>query len=148
MAIRETLRDIRDAEITAQKKTEKKRQFENLIYKTIKKEFDTSTDTVSGVYMEMIRRKNDFIYNLTPPGLTLYEASKIYNKILNELYKENKIDMLPKNETSNAEEAEEVEPIKPINWGGIFKGFLIILFFPIFLALGFGMTYKPNKKRK
>lgn len=122
MAIRETLRDMRDAEITAQKKSEKKRQFENLIYKTIKKEFDTSTDTVEGVYMELIRRKSDFINNLTPPGLTLYEASKIYNKILNELYKENKIDVFSNNEFSNAEdteeaeEAEEVEPIKPINW--------------------------------
>lgn len=98
MGMRETLRDMRDAEITAQKKTEKKRQFENLIYKTIKKEFDTSTDTVDGVYMELIRRKNDFIYNLTPTGLTLYEASKIYNKILKELYKENKIDVLPQDE--------------------------------------------------
>ena len=116
MAIRETLRDMRDAEITAQKKSEKKRQFENLIYKTIKREFDTSTDTVDGVYMELIRRKNDFIYNLTPPGLTLYEASKIYNKILNELYKENKINVFPKDEYSNVEEVEEVEPIKPINW--------------------------------
>lgn len=117
MGMRETLRDMRDAEITAQKKTEKKRQFENLIYKTIKKEFDTSTDTVDGVYMELIRRKNDFIYNLTPPDITLYEASKIYNKILKELYNENKIDILPKDETLNTEEAEEVEPIKPINWG-------------------------------
>ena len=116
MAIRETLRDMRDAEITAQKKTEKKRQFENLIYKTIKKEFDTSTDTVDGVYMELIRRKSDFINNLTPPGLTLYEASKIYNKILNELYKENKIDIFSNDEFLNAEEVEEVEPIKPINW--------------------------------
>lgn len=98
MGMRETLRDMRDAEITAQKKSEKKRQFENLIYKTIKREFDISTDTVDGVYMELIRRKSEFIYNLTPPDVTLYEASKIYNKILNELYKENKVDILPKDE--------------------------------------------------
>lgn len=119
MAIRETLRDMRDAEITAQKKSEAKRQFENLIYKTIKKEFDTSTDTVDGVYMELIRRKSVFINNLTPPGVTLYEASKIYNKILKELYKENKIDIFSNDEFLNAEEVEEVEevePIKPINW--------------------------------
>lgn len=95
MGVRETLRDMRDAEITAQKKSEKKRQFENLIYKTIKKEFDTSTDTVDGVYMELIRRKNEFIYNLTPPDVTLYEASKIYNRILKELHKENSINILP-----------------------------------------------------
>lgn len=130
MAIRETLRDMRDAEITAQKKSEKRRQFENLIYKTIKKEFDTSTDTVDGVYMELIRRKSDFIYNLTPPGITLYEASKIYNKILKELYKENKIDVLPKNDYFIPE--EQAPPKKDY-----FKKWLIlnVFFVPFYILL-------------
>ena len=130
MAIRETLRDMRDAEITAQKKTEKKRQFENLIYKTIKKEFDTSTDTVDGVYMEMIRRKSEFINNLTPPGLTLYEASKIYIKILNELYKENKIDKMPIYEEEKEDEQAQAPP-------QYFKKWLIInaFFIPLYIML-------------
>lgn len=130
MAIRETLRDMRDAEITAQKKSEKKRQFENLIYKTIKKEFDTSTNTVDGVYMELIRRKSDFINNLTPPGLTLYEASKIYNKILKELYKENKIDVLPKDEHITPE--AQAPPKKDI-----FKKWVILnmYFIPLYIFL-------------
>lgn len=116
MAIRESLRDLRDLEITAQKKTEKKQQFENLIYKQLKKEFNNTTEPLDFTYMELLKNKDFYINNLTPPGLTLYEASKIYNKILNELYKENKIDIFPNDEFLNAEEVEEVEPIKPINW--------------------------------
>lgn len=130
MGMRETLRDMRDAEITAQKKTEKKRQFENLIYKTIKKEFDNTKEPTDFAYMELLKNKDFYIYNLTPTGLTLYEASKIYNRILKELYNENKIDVLPKDDYFIPE--EQAPPKKDY-----FKKWVIlnICFLPFYIFL-------------
>lgn len=130
MAIRETLRDMRNLEITAQKKTEKKQQFENLIYKQLKKEFDNTKESIDFTYMELLKNKDLYINNLTPPGLTLYEASKIYNKILNELYKENKIDKMPIYEDEQEDEQAQAPP-------QYFKKWLILnaFFIPLYIIL-------------
>lgn len=212
MAIRESIRDLKEIQYNEKKKTEKKIQFENNIYKLIKKEFNNTTAGVPACRLELLKNKDYILSNITPKGVTLYEASKIYNKILNELYKEFTINndkadykkalnnlynelesyfikyssaaynilldinikndilkkyilLYPENkielkqyynktikqlysEFSNIEEVEEVEPIKTINWGGIFKVILKILLFPLFLTLGFGISYKPDKRKK
>lgn len=88
MALRETIRDLKDLQYNEQKKTEKKTQFENNIYKLLKKEFNNTTAGVPACRLELLKNKDYILNELTPKGLTLYEASKIYNKILNELYKE------------------------------------------------------------
>ena len=88
MALRETIRDLKDLQYNEQKKTEKKIQFENNIYKLLKKEFNNTTAGVPACRLELLKNKDYILNELTPKGLTLYEASKIYNKILNELYKE------------------------------------------------------------
>ena len=88
MAIRESIRDLKDIQYNEKKKTEKKIQFENNIYKLIKKEFNNTTTGVPACRLELLKNKDYILNNITPKGVTLYEASKIYNKILNELYKE------------------------------------------------------------
>lgn len=88
MALRESIRDLKDIQYNEKKKTEKKIQFENNIYKLIKKEFNNTTAGVPACRLELLKNKDYILNNITPKGLTLYEASKIYNKILNELYKE------------------------------------------------------------
>ena len=88
MALRETIRDLKDLQYNEQKKTEKKIQFENNIYKLLKKEFNNTTAGVPACRLELLKNKDYILNELTPKGLTLYEASKIYNRILNELYKE------------------------------------------------------------
>lgn len=88
MAIRESIRDLKDMQYNEKKKTEKKIQFENNIYKLIKKEFNNTTAGVPVCRLELLKNKDYILNNITPKGVTLYEASKIYNKILNELYKE------------------------------------------------------------
>lgn len=88
MAIRESIRDLKDIQYNEKKKTEKKIQFENNIYKLIKKEFNNTTAGVPACRLELLKNKDYILSNITPKGVTLYEASKIYNKILNELYKE------------------------------------------------------------
>lgn len=88
MAIRESIRDLKDIQYNEKKKTEKKIQFENNVYKLIKKEFNTTTAGVPACRLELLKNKDYILNNITPKGVTLYEASKIYNKILNELYKE------------------------------------------------------------
>jgi hypothetical protein len=88
VAIRESIRDLKDLQYNEKKKTEKKIQFENNIYKLIKKEFNNTTAGAPACRLELLQNKDYIINTLTPKGLTLYEASKIYNKILNELYKE------------------------------------------------------------
>lgn len=88
MALRETIRDLKDIQYNEQKKTEFKKEFENTIYKLIKKEFNNTTETVENCNINLLINKDYIINNLTPKGLTLYDASKIYNKILKELYKE------------------------------------------------------------
>lgn len=88
MAIRESIRDLKNLQYNEKKKTEKKIQFENNIYKLIKKEFNNTTAGVPACRLELLKNKDYILNNITPKGVTLYEASKIYNKILNELYKE------------------------------------------------------------
>ena len=88
MAIRESIRDLKDIQYNEKKKTEKKIQFENNIYKLIKKEFNNTTAGVSACRLELLKNKDYILNTVTPKDITLYEASKIYNKILNELYKE------------------------------------------------------------
>lgn len=88
MALRESIRDLKDIQYNEKKKTEKKIQFENNIYKLIKKEFNNTTAGVPACRLELLKNKDYILNELTPKGLTLYEASKIYNRILNELYKE------------------------------------------------------------
>lgn len=88
MALRESIRDLKDIQYNEKKKTEKKIQFENNIYKLIKKEFNNTTVGVSACRLELLKNKDYILNNITPKDITLYEASKIYNKILNELYKE------------------------------------------------------------
>lgn len=90
MAVRENMRDLTNIEYDKLKKAEQKRQFENVIYKLINKEFNKSTD-IQFTYQELLTQKNDIIYTITPKEITLYEASKSYNKILNALYKERNI---------------------------------------------------------
>ena len=88
MAIRESIRDLKEIQYNEKKKTEKKIQFENNIYKLIKKEFNNTTAGVPACRLELLKNKDYILNNITPKGITLYEASKIYNRILNELYKE------------------------------------------------------------
>lgn len=88
MALRESIRDLKDIQYNQKKKTEKKIHFENNIYKLIKKEFNNTTAGVPACRLELLKNKDYILNTITPKGLTLYEASKIYNKILNELYKE------------------------------------------------------------
>lgn len=88
MAIRESIRDLKEIQYNEKKKTEKKIQFENNIYKLIKKEFNNTTAGVPACRLELLKNKDYILNNITPKSITLYEASKIYNKILNELYKE------------------------------------------------------------
>lgn len=88
MALRESIRDLKDIQYNEKKKTEKKIQFENNIYKLIKKEFNNTPAGVSACRLELLKNKDYILNNITPKDITLYEASKIYNKILNELYKE------------------------------------------------------------
>lgn len=88
MALRESLRDLKDIQYNEQKKTESKKQFENTIYKIIKKEFNNTTLTAANCRLELLQNKDAVINLLTPRSITLYEASKTYNRILNELYKE------------------------------------------------------------
>lgn len=88
MALRESIRDLKDIQYNEKKKTEKKIQFENNIYKLIKKEFNNTTAGVPACRLELLKNKDYILNNITPKDITLYEASKIYNRILNELYKE------------------------------------------------------------
>ena len=77
MAIRESIRDLKDLQYNEQKKTEKKIQFENNIYKLIKKEFNNTTAGAPACRLELLQNKDYIINTLTPKGLTLYEESKI-----------------------------------------------------------------------
>ena len=88
MAIRESIRDLKEIQYNEKKKTEKKIQFENNIYKLIKKEFNNTTAGAPACRLELLKNKDYILNNITPKDITLYEASKIYNKILNELFKE------------------------------------------------------------
>ena len=212
MALRESIRDLKDIQYNEKKKTEKKIQFENNIYKLIKKEFNNTTAGTPACRLELLKNKDYILNNITPKDITLYEASKIYNRILNELYKEfttnndkadykktlnnlynelenyfikyssaaynilqdasikndilkkyillypenkselkqyyNKTIKLLHNEFSNDEEVEEIPPKKQINYSYLFITILKLLLFPIVITLGFGLSYKPNKRRK
>ena len=88
MALRESIRDLKDIQYNEKKKTEKKIQFENNIYKLIKKEFNNTTAGAPACRLELLKNKDYILNNITPKDITLYEASKMYNRILNELYKE------------------------------------------------------------
>lgn len=88
MALRESIRDLKDIQYNEQKKSALKIEFENNIYKLIKKEFNNTIETPAFCRLELLKNKDYVINTLTPKGITLYEASKIYNRILNELYKE------------------------------------------------------------
>lgn len=88
MALRESIRDLKDIQYNEQKKSALKIEFENNIYKLIKKEFNNTTAGVPACRLELLKNKDYILNELTPKGLTLYEASKIFNRILNELYKE------------------------------------------------------------
>lgn len=88
MALRETIRDLKDLQYNEQKKSALKIGFENNIYKLIKKEFNNTIETPAFCRLELLKNKDYIINTLTPKEITLYEASKIFNRILNELYKE------------------------------------------------------------
>lgn len=88
MALRENIRDLKELQYKQNKQSELKKQFENNIYKLLKKEFNNTTETVENCKINLLINKEYILNSLTPKGLTLYDANKIYNKILNELYKE------------------------------------------------------------
>ena len=72
MAIRESIRDLKDIQYNEKKKTEKKIQFENNVYKLIKKEFNTTTAGVSACRLELLKNKDYILNNITPKDITLY----------------------------------------------------------------------------
>jgi hypothetical protein len=88
VALRENIRDLKDLQYKQNKQSELRKQFENNIYKLLKKEFNNTTETVENCKINLLINKEYILHSLTPKGLTLYDANKIYNKILNELYKE------------------------------------------------------------
>lgn len=69
MALRETIRDLKDIQYNEQKKTEIKKQFENTIYKLIKKEFNNTTETVENCNINLLINKDYIINSLTPKRL-------------------------------------------------------------------------------
>lgn len=229
MGLLDTLNRQHNEVMSARQRKENERQYkkelENELYKYFNKYFKNSTETPKTAYFKLQRLKEKNLQNAVFDNLTEYEKNKLYNKILNDAYKnyeqdgaqttaeikkylysylytkienyyiyygvgafemlqdyttksqiiseiinthdpdtENiiylkkeyqKINKLLYNEFrqyEDIEEAETIEQTTPTDWGRIIKISLKILFFPLYfpviIAVLFGLAYKPNNKKK
>ena len=229
MGLLDTLNRQHNEVMSARQRKENEKQYkkelENELYKYFNKYFKNSTEPPKIAYFKLQRLKEKNLQNAVFDNLTDYEKNKLYNKILNDAYKnyeqdgaqttaeikkylynylyakiENyyiyygvgafemlqdyttksqiiaeiisihdpdtdniiylkkeyqKINKLLYNEFrqyEDIEEAETIEQTTPTDWGRIIKILLKILFFPIYfpviIAVLFGLTYKPNNKKR
>lgn len=123
-----------------QTENEIKKELYNNLYIALEKYYITY-GVCAFEMLQDYKQKFEIINNI----IKLYDFDSSYIIYLKREYQ--RINKLLYNEFSNYKEDEDEKHKSTFNWSYLLITILKILLFPIFLTLGFGLTYKPKRRK-